>query len=135
MSFSVRKAIFLGLIALVAVAGVSRAQEASDNSPSQRVSVMTDKLDRMRRGLQSAISVLRTENQSDPKKKDDEKNVGTPLGRLVALQKDVSRVSSDVASLRGKLDKGEKYDRTELDSLEASVNELQTRVDSAQTDT
>jgi outer membrane assembly lipoprotein YfiO len=133
MSFSFKKAVLLGLVALIAAAGVSRAQgTSSDGTPIQRVSVMSDKLDRMRRSLSSVISVLRQENDV---KKDDEKNIATPIGRLTALQKDISRVSSDVSSLRGKLDRGEKYERSEVDSLETTVAELQTRVDTAQTET
>ena len=133
MSFSFKKAVFLGLIALIASAGISRAQgTSSDNTPIQRVNVMTDKLDRMKRSLSSAIGVMRQENDV---KKDDEKNVATPIGRLISLEKDVSRISSDTASLKRKIENSEKYERSELDSLEASVNELQTRVDTAQTET
>ena len=132
MSFSFKKAVFLALIALVGSVVVSRAQSTSDNTPVQRVNVMTDKLDRMKKSLSSSISVMRQENDV---KKDDEKNIATPIGRLVGLQKDVNRVSSDVSSLRGKIDRGEKYERSELDGLETTVNELQTRVDTAQTET
>ncbi|MEO6655904.1 MAG: outer membrane protein assembly factor BamD [Pyrinomonadaceae bacterium] len=96
---------------------------------------MSDKLDRMRRSLDSAISVLKEENKSDKAKKDDEKNLNTPLGRLVALEKDVSRHQSDVSNLRGKIDRAEKYDRTDIDSLEQVVNELQASVDTAQLET
>src|SRR6185503_15890963 len=100
MSFSFKKAVFLGLIALIASAGISRAQgTSSDNTPIQRVNVMTDKLDRMKRSLSSAIGVMRRENDV---KKDDEKNVATPIGRLISLEKDVSRISSDTASLKRK---------------------------------
>ncbi|HEY2846743.1 MAG TPA: hypothetical protein VGI80_02935, partial [Pyrinomonadaceae bacterium] len=132
MSFSFKRAVLLGLIALVAAAGLSRAQSTSDNTPTQRITVMTDKLDRMKRSLGSAISTLRQESGA---KKEDEKNIATPIGRLVALAKDLDRVSADVSSLRGKLDRQEKYDNSQLESLEASVNEMQTRVESAQTDT
>ncbi|MFL6375694.1 MAG: outer membrane protein assembly factor BamD [Pyrinomonadaceae bacterium] len=132
MSFSFKRALLVGLVALIAAAGVSLAQSTSDNTPLQRVMVMSDKVDRMKRGLSSLIATLRDETGT---KKEDEKNIATPIGRLAALEKDVSRVSSDVASLRGKLDRGEKYERKEVDSLEATVNELQTRVETAQTET
>jgi outer membrane assembly lipoprotein YfiO len=133
MSFSFKKAVLVGLVALVASVTVSRAQgTSSDNTPVQRINVMSDKLDRMKRSLSSAITVLRSESSAN---KDDEKNIATPIGRMVGLQKDVNRVSSDVASIRGKVDRGEKYERSELDGLETTVNELQTRVDTAQTET
>lgn len=107
----------------------------SDGTPSQRLSVMSDKLDRMRRSLNSAISVIKEENKSDKTKKDDEKKLDTPLGRLVSLEKETSRLQSDVNNLRGKVDRGEKYERVDVDSLEQAVAELQTRVDTAQLET
>jgi outer membrane assembly lipoprotein YfiO len=133
MSFSFKKAVLVALIALTSGVVITVAQgKSSDNTPIQRVNVMTDKLDRMKRSLNSAIGVLRDESGA---KKDDEKNVATPIGRLVALEKDVNRIYSDVSSLRGKLDRSEKYESKDLDSLEATVAELQTRVDTAQTET
>lgn len=138
MSFSFKRAVLVGVMAAIAAVGLQAQQtppSTSDASPVQRVNVMREKLDRMKRSLGSAISVLRQEGKSDPSKKDDEKNVATPLGRMVALLKDVNRLASDVNSLSGKLDRGDKYERSELDSLEQSVGELQLRVDSAQTET
>lgn len=98
----------------------------------QRLEVMRDKLDRIRRSLNSVISVLKEENKEDKTKKDDEKKLETPLGRLVAMEKDGSRLSSDVNSLRGKVDRGEKFERSDVDLLEQSVNEFQARADTAQ---
>lgn len=134
MSFSFRKVLFAVLIGTLAVAGAI-AQGTSDATPQQRLNVMSDKLDRMKRSLSSAITVLKEENKSDSSRKDDEKNVATPLGRLVALQKDVARLSTEVGSMSGKVDRGDKYDRADLDNLEQSVNELAQRVDTAQTET
>src|SRR6478735_3035842 len=135
MSFSLKNLVLFCIAALVALAGVAAAQTSKDATPLQRINVMSDKLDRMKRGLSSSIAALREENKSDPSKKDDEKNVGTPLGRLVSLQKDVNHVSGDVNNLRGKVDRGDKFDRKDVDDLEQSVNELTTRVDTAQTET
>jgi outer membrane assembly lipoprotein YfiO len=111
------------------------AQVSGEGTVSQRLDVMRDKLERMRRSLNSAISVLKEENKGDKSKKDDEKRLDTPLGRLVALEKDVSRLQSDINSIRGKVDRGEKYERSDVDGLEQSVTELQTRVDNAQIET
>jgi outer membrane assembly lipoprotein YfiO len=44
-------------------------------------------------------------------------------------------LQSDVNNLRGKVDRGEKYERTDADSLEQAVVELQARVDKAQLET
>ncbi len=136
MKFKFYKVIFLQLI-LALVASVTAFAQAnpSDGTPSQRLGVMNEKLDRMRKSLSSVASVLKEENKSDKSKKDDEKNIKTPLGRIVSLEKEASRLQGDVNDLRGKVDRGEKYERSDLDSLEQSVSELQSRVDTAQLET
>lgn len=136
MKFRFYKVVFLQLAVILSASAIALAQaKPGDGTPSQRLSVMNDKLDRMRKSLSSAASVLKEENKSDKTKKDDEKKLNTPLGRLAALEKDASRLQSEVNSLRGKVDRGEKYERAEIDSLEQSVAELQTSVDSAQLET
>lgn len=133
MVFDLKRATFLCLFVILAVtsAGFGQARPG-DGTDLQRLDVMRDKLDRLRRSLNSVISVLKEENKEDKAKKDDEKKLETPLGRLVALEKDGSRLSSDVNSLRGKVDRGEKYERSDVDTLEQSVNEYQARADTAQ---
>lgn len=136
MKFRFYKIVFLQLAVILSASAIAFSQaKPADGTPSQRLSVMNDKLDRMRKSLSSAVSVIKGENKSDKTKKDDEKKLNTPLGRLVALEKDASRLQSEVNSLRGKVDRGEKYERAEIDSLEQSVAELQTSVDSAQLET
>lgn len=136
MAVDIRKFGFLLFLVVWLGASTGFAQaKPGDGTDLQRLEVMRDKLERMRRSLSSTISVLKEENKSDKSKKDDEKKLDTPLGRLVGLEKDTSRLQSDVNSLRGKVDRGEKYDRPDVDSLEQAVAELQTRVDNAQFET
>lgn len=136
MKFSFYKVIFLQLVVFLSASAVAYSQaKPGDGTASQRLSVMGEKLDRMRKSLSSIASVLKEESKSDKTKKDDEKNPNTPLGRLVALEKDASRLQGDVNDLRGKVDRGEKYERSDIDSLEQAVAELQTRVDTAQLET
>lgn len=133
MSFKQNRIFLLSLIILLA--GFSSAigqNRPGDGTDTQRLDVMRDKLERIRRSLSTVISVLKEENKEDKTKKDDEKKLETPLGRLVALEKDGSRLSSDLNSLRGRMDRGEKYERSDLDTLEQSVNEYQARADTAQ---
>ncbi|CAN5520547.1 hypothetical protein BH10ACI3_BH10ACI3_12660 [soil metagenome] len=132
MVFDLRKFRYLSLLLILAfsVAGFGQAKPG-DGTALQRLDVMKDKVDRMRRSLDSGIAVLKDENKADQAKKDDEKKIETPLGRLVALEKDAGRVQSDINSLRGKADRGDKYERADVDSLEQSVGELQIRVDTA----
>jgi predicted nucleic acid-binding Zn-ribbon protein len=103
----------------------------AEGTPAQRIQVMSQKIDTMRRSLQSAISVLKDANKDDKTKKDDKDNLNTPLGRFRALDKEASSVQSDVTTLRGKIDRSEKYEMSDIEQLEDRVRELQTGVDSA----
>jgi len=127
---------FLSLVALFsfAISAFGQAKPA-DGTELQRLEVMSSKLNTMKRSLNSAAAVLREENKSDKTKKDDKDNLESPLGRTVSLEKDASRLSSDVNSLRGKIDRGEKRERTEIDTLEQAVTDLQGRVDKIQLET
>src|SRR4029077_7006173 len=101
----------------------------SDLSATQRMDVMTSKLESMRRSLNSAIASM---NPSTEKGKDKTKtNVDDPVVRLRGLEKEVASVLSEVSDLRGKQNRAERYDSTKLDWIEASIPELNTRVEAA----
>jgi outer membrane assembly lipoprotein YfiO len=104
----------------------------AQGSALQRLDVARDKVDRTRRSLTALITVIKEENKSDPAKKDDKDKPETPLGRLTALDKESSRLQGDINNLRGRIDRGEKYEASDLDSIDASVSELQLRADKAQ---
>ncbi len=133
MVFQSKRVLIFSIAILIASTTLVFAQgRPGEGTDIQRLEVMREKLDRIRRSLNSVIAVLKEENKEDKSKKDDEKKLDTPLGRLVALEKDASRLNSDVNSLRGKADRGEKYERSDVDLLEQSVNEFQARADTAQ---
>ena len=94
-------------------------------STAQRLDVMSSKLDLMRRSLSAAIKVM--EDKSKEKKT---ANADDPVVRLKGLEKEVSGVASEVNDIRTKNDKAEKFDTTAVDRLEATVAELNTRVES-----
>lgn len=125
----------IAMIGSFATAGIFAQQRTGEGTDIQRMDVMRDKLDRMRRSLSSAITVLKEENRSDRSKRDDDKNINTPLGRLVALERDTRRLQGDVNSLRGKIERSEKFERSDVDSLEQAVAELLQRVETAQLET
>ena len=104
---------------------------AGDGTVSQRLEVMRQKLETMRRSLGSAASVLKDETSGEKGKKDDKNNANTPLGRLKSLEKEASSLQSEINSLRGKVDRAEKYENSEVDQLEQRVSELNTRADNA----
>lgn len=130
MFFKFNKAIILSLFLVLSFAGAVSAQtKPNEGTPAQRLEVMRQKLETMRRSLSSAVSVIKDENKEDKTKKDDKTKLDTPLGRLVGLEKETSAMQSEVNSLRGKVERSEKYEMSEIDQIEERVRELQTRVD------
>lgn len=130
------KKVILTALALLlfSVSGFAQSKPG-EGTALQRLDVMRDKLDRMKRSVTSVQSVIKEENKSDSSKKDDKDKPDTPLGRMVSLEKEISRLIGDVNNLRGKVDRGEKYEAADVDSLEQAVGELQTRVEKAQLET
>jgi outer membrane protein assembly factor BamD len=94
-------------------------------STNQRLDVMDSKLDLMRRSLSSAVKAMEGKTADKEKKA----NADDPVVRLKGLQKEVSSLASEANDIRSKNDKAEKFDATALDRLEASVAELNTRVE------
>jgi TolA-binding protein len=91
-------------------------------STAQRLEVMSQKLDAMRRSLNSALAAI-------PENKDKKANADDPAVRLKGLEKEVSSLASEVNDIRTKHDKAEKFDPASIDRLEGAVAELNTRVD------
>ncbi len=132
MFLDTKRSVLLAILFISALAGSSYGQaKPNDGTAQQRLDVMRDKLDRMRRSLTSSAGVLKEEGKDDKTKKDDKDKLNTPQGRLLGLEKDAGRLASDVNNLRGKVDRGEKYDRSDVDQIEQTVAELQARVDTA----
>jgi hypothetical protein len=125
------KLIVFALLAISSFVAPNFAQKAAvgDGTASQRLEVMRQKLETMRRSLNSAASVLKEENKDDKAKKDDKANANTPLGRLRGLEKESSALQSEINSLRGKIDRSEKYENSDVDQLEQRVSELNASVD------
>ncbi|HEY0077318.1 MAG TPA: outer membrane protein assembly factor BamD [Pyrinomonadaceae bacterium] len=96
----------------------------SGGTAMQRLEVMRSRLDTMRRTLNGAIAGLNAKDSGDKDASPDD-----PRTRLRGLEKEVSTLLSEVTNLRGKQERAEKYDSSELDKLEAAVADLSTRVD------
>jgi len=99
-----------------------RAQTGrGDGSPYQRLDVLVQKLDTMRKSLKSAVSGLKEE------KKDGKENPDSPRARLSSLEKEAGSLYSEVNGLKGKVERSEKYEASEIDRLESVVGEFQKR--------
>jgi outer membrane protein assembly factor BamD len=112
------------IFGLPATGLAQRPSGQTELSTAQRLDVMSSKLDLMRRSLQSALNAMSADNSKDKKA-----NADDPLVRLKGLEKEVSSLTSEVNDIRTKNDKAEKFDSTAVDRLEASVAELNTRVE------
>lgn len=123
---TVLAAVALAIFAL-SITGFGQ-DKANDGSPLQRLDVLGSKLDSMRRSVSGAESALKTEDKAE-KKKENKGQLDTPLSRLQAMEKEISRTQSDVNNLRGKVDRGEKYDIADIAQLETTVADLQSRSD------
>ena len=110
------------VLLLGATALGQRSGAQNELSALQRLDVMHSKLDGMRRSLTSAISAMEAPRAGEKKNPDD------PRERLRGLDKEVGSLISEVNDLRGKQERSERYDPTSLDRLEASVADLNTRV-------
>ena len=121
------------VIAVLVTAGFSQVKPG-DGSPATRLEVMKQKLETIRRSAASSASVLKEEN-SDKAAKEDKANADSPLARLLSIEKEASRLQSDVNGLRAKLDRSEKYEASEIDQLEAAVGDLQVRADAVLVET
>jgi outer membrane assembly lipoprotein YfiO len=130
------KRVFAVVLAIFALAAAGFGQsKTGDGSPLQRLDVMSSKLDAMRRSINGAISAVKVEDKADKTKKDDKGQLDTPQARLQAMEKEIGRTQSDVNNLRGKVDRGEKYDIADVNQLEAAVTDLQSRADKVLVDT
>lgn len=136
MHFSKIRNFFILSVLLGAAVGSSVAQtKPGDGSPATRLEVMKQKLETIRRSATSSASVLKEEAKDDKSVKEDKTNLDTPLNRLRSIEKEASQLQSEVNSLRGKVDRSEKYEASEIDQLETSVADLQTRADAVLVET
>lgn len=135
MFFYKYKAVVLSLLLILSAVLTNSAQQtkAPDGSPIQRLDVARSRVDSMRRSLSGAISAFK--NDEKDKKKDDKSSLETPFARLKSLDKEVTNLQSQISNLHGKLDRSEKYEASDLEQIETSVSELQTRVDNTITET
>jgi len=104
------------------------AQSQAEGNRVQRLEVMRSKLDAMRRSLNSAIANVNSKEGSDKEsaKNSPEAEAST---RLRGLEREVNSLLTEVSALRGKVEKSEKFDPRDIEKLEASVADLNTRVE------
>ncbi|HEV2803211.1 MAG TPA: outer membrane protein assembly factor BamD [Pyrinomonadaceae bacterium] len=105
-----------------------RAGAQSEGTAPQRLEVMRQRLETARRTLNGAIAGLNASG-GDKQKDKDKKASDDPASRLRGLEKDASSLLSEVAEARAKIERGEKYENSDLERLESAVADLNTRID------
>jgi outer membrane protein assembly factor BamD len=122
--------IILSLLSVVLVCSLTSAslaqgggKQSSDLSTVQRLELMRQKLESLRRSLNGAISSM--PSSADEKEK---ASADSPREILRGLDKEVAAILSEVNDLRGKQERSERFDPTTLDRLETSVTDIDTRV-------
>ena len=122
------------MVSFLTSAALSQAKPG-DGSPAQRIEVMKQKLETIRRSAASSASVLKDETKDEKAEKEDKTALDTPLSRLRSIEKEASRLQSEVNTIRGRIDRSEKYEGSEIDQLEATVSDLQIRADAVLVET
>jgi outer membrane assembly lipoprotein YfiO len=125
----------LSLFLILSFVSTNSAQNTNGGTPSQRLDVMRQRLDTMRRSVNSALSALKDDSKGDKSKKDDKASLETPSARLKSLEKEISSATTEVNDLRGKVDRSEKYEMSDIEQLETTVSGLQQRVDNTLVET
>ncbi len=117
----------VALICSIAPAALSQgaAKSTSDLSNSQRLELMRQKLESMRRSLTSAISSMPAPESKEKPKADSPREI------LKGLDKEVGSILSEVNDLRGKQERAEKYENSAIDRLESSVTDIGPRVEAS----
>lgn len=100
-------------------------QSGSDATPLQRLEVLRSRLDAMRRSLNGAISGFNAQDKGDKKSADD------PRERLRGMEKEASSILGDINDAVGKMQRSERVETDRIEKLEASVNDLDARVQGA----
>lgn len=103
------------------------ARQQTDMSALQRMDLMISKLGALRRSLNSAIAGI-PQKAADKNKKVDPED---PRVRLQGLEKEVGSVLSEVNDLHAKQERSERYEPEKLPALEASITELDGRIQTA----
>jgi len=104
--------------------------DRESRTPSQRLQLLTQRIDSMQRSINSAISAVRAD-EKEKKKDKNASNLDSPLVRLNSIKKDLGNLDGDIGSLKAKVDRAEKYESEDITALEERVAEIQPVVDRA----
>ncbi len=106
------------------------ARSQAEGSPAQRLDVMRSQLDGLRRSLNSAVAALNATGATETTSGNAQATSGDDARtRLRGLEREVASILSDVNDLRGKQERAERYDATEIGKLETAVADINKRAE------
>ncbi|HEX8458491.1 MAG TPA: outer membrane protein assembly factor BamD [Pyrinomonadaceae bacterium] len=108
----------------------ARAGAQSEGTATQRLEVLRQRLETLRRTLNGAIAGLNASGDDNKKNKDKKAN-DDPAARLRGLEKEAGSILHEVAEARATVDRGDKYETANLEKLESAVADFNTRTDAA----
>ncbi len=135
-----RYLVMCAMLCAVSSAGLpflsARAQTAgsaqSDATSYQRLEVLRQRLESMRRSLSTAVANMGSD-VNEKKNKKDKTAAATatnePAARLRGLEKEAASLLAEVSELRGKSDRSDRFNVADISKLETSVSELNERVE------
>lgn len=114
--------------------GPAQAQTGSSAqsgaTPYQRLEVLRQRLDAMRRSLSTALVNIGGDEKKDKKDKGASAAVTNDASaRLRGLDKEAGALISEVNEIRGRFDRSEKFDAADIEKLETALTELNERVE------
>ena len=101
------------------------AQGTGDGTPAQRLEIMRSRLESLRRSLNSAIAAMNSKDSGNSK--DGKADADDPRTRLRGLEQEANSILSEVTDLKTKQERSERVETKDLDRLETSVADVNTR--------
>jgi outer membrane protein assembly factor BamD len=105
------------------------AQGTGEGTPAQRLEIMRSRLESLRRSLNSAIAAMNSKDNGGDK--DGKAGADDPRTRLRGLEQEASSILSEVNDLKSKQERAERVETKDLEKLETSYTDLNTRAQAA----
>jgi outer membrane protein assembly factor BamD len=100
------------------------AQGPGEGTTAQRLEIMRSRLESLRRSLNTAIAALNSKDSGD---KDAKAGADDPRTRLRGMEQEANSILSEVTDLKNKQEHAERFETKDIERLETSYTDLNTR--------
>jgi outer membrane protein assembly factor BamD len=101
------------------------AQGTGEGTPAQRLEIMRSRIESLRRSLNSSIAAMNSKDSGD--KKSEKASSDDPRTRLRGLEQEANSILSEVNDLKSKQERAERVEIKDIEKLETSYTDLNTR--------